>query len=59
MKQFTKRQKEDFDRIATELIRWLNKNTHPQCTIVVDCNHAEVLEGVMVVNINQTGGNYE
>ena len=50
MNTFTLKQEEDFKRISTELMIWLRKNTHPHTTVVVDSNHAEVLEGLMVVN---------
>lgn len=36
----------EFEQLATPLIKWLRENRHPHTTIIIDCNHAEVLEGV-------------
>ena len=52
MKPFTQQQRAEFERMSKDLIDWLKKNTHPHTSIVIDCNHAEVLEGQMVFNNN-------
>ena len=36
----------EFEQLATPLIEWLRKNHHPHTAIIIDCNHAEVLEGI-------------
>jgi hypothetical protein len=45
----TTKQKELFD-LASPLIEWINKNYHPHVKIIIDCNRAELVEGVMQIN---------
>jgi len=40
----------DFDSAATPLILYLRKNHHPHVTAIIDSGHAELLEGIKVVN---------
>lgn len=37
--------KELFSELAKPLLKYLNENCHPHCSIIIDCNHAELLEG--------------
>ena len=39
-------QKKEFEAIVRPLIKWLNDNCHPHVTVVADCSHAELSEGV-------------
>lgn len=36
-----------FEELAQPLIDFINENYHPHATIIIDCNHAELLEGLM------------
>ena len=42
----TTEQHQDFQVAAEPLIKWLNENCHPHVMATVDCNRAELLEGV-------------
>lgn len=39
-------QREEFEKVARPLIKWLNDNCHPHVTVIADCSHAELSEGV-------------
>ena len=39
-------QKKEFEKAVRPLIKWLNDNCHPHVTVVADCSHAELSEGV-------------
>ena len=39
----------EFETLALPLIEWLRANRHPHTTIIIDCDHAELLEGIHVV----------
>lgn len=41
---------EELKEIAKPLVEYIRKNYHPHTTIIIDCVHAEVLEGVAVMN---------
>lgn len=37
---------DEFRKLSEPLVKWLKENCHPHTTIIIDCNHAEVLEGL-------------
>jgi hypothetical protein len=39
---------EELKEAAKPLVDYIRKNYHPHVTVIVDCMHAEVLEGVEV-----------
>ena len=39
-------QQKNYEEVVRPLIKWLNDNCHPHVTVVVDCSHAELSEGV-------------
>ena len=39
---------EKLKEVAKPLVDYIRKNYHPHVTVIVDCMHAEVLEGVEV-----------
>lgn len=41
---------EQFELLTKQLIEWLNKNGHPHMTIIINCNSAELLEGIKCIN---------
>lgn len=36
-----------FEELSEPLIEFLKENFHPHCTIIIDNEHAELLEGVI------------
>lgn len=44
--------KEEFERKFNPIIDWLRENHHPHTTIIIDCNHAELLSGEMAISRN-------
>ena len=40
---------QSFEDAVRPLIKWMCENTNPHSTIIVDCTHAELLSGEMVV----------
>lgn len=36
----------EFEELSKPLIKYLNDNYHPHASIIIDCMHAEVLEGL-------------
>jgi hypothetical protein len=38
-----------FKEVALPLMQWLNDNCHPHCTVIVDSERAELMEGQTVV----------
>jgi hypothetical protein len=43
---------EDLDSLreaAVPLMKWLRAHCHPHCTIIVDSEHAELMEGLAAV----------
>lgn len=36
-----------FEELSQPLIDFINENYHPHATIIIDSNHAELLEGLM------------
>lgn len=47
-----KEQREEFEKLARPLIKWLNDNSHPHTTIIITPTSAEVLEGVCAFPTN-------
>lgn len=39
---------EELKELARPLVEYIKKNYHPHTTIIIDVQHAEVLEGVAV-----------
>lgn len=48
----SKRNKE-LREVAKPLVDYIRANYHPHTTVIVDCNHAEVLEGVVVAKYDE------
>lgn len=42
-------EQEEFEKASTPLIEYLNTKCHPHMTVLVTCNHAELLEGIRTV----------
>lgn len=49
---FTEEQKKEFEKVSRPLIEFMNKNCHPHVSTIVDCTHAEILEGVCSFSTN-------
>ena len=45
-----KTKQEEFESLAKPLIKYLNENWNPHCTIIIDGLHAELLMGEMVTS---------
>jgi len=43
---FTKKQQEEFEKVARPVIQFLNENCHPHVTAIITPVRAEMLEGV-------------
>jgi len=43
---FTEEQKKEFEKAAKPLIKFMNDNCHPHTTTIVNCNSAELSEGI-------------
>ena len=43
---------EELKGLAKPLVEYIRKNYHPHTTIIIDCLHAEVLEGVAVAKFD-------
>ena len=41
---------EEFRVLAMALIEFLKENCHPHCTVILDLNRAELLEGMVAVS---------
>jgi len=39
-------ERKEFEIVVRPLIKWLNDNCHPHVSVIADCSHAELLEGV-------------
>ena len=44
---------EELREVAKPLVDYIRANYHPHTTVIVDCNHAEVLEGVAVAKFDE------
>lgn len=40
----------DMGQVALPLMRWLRENCHPHCKVIVDSEHAELMEGLAAAN---------
>jgi len=40
-------ERDEFETLAIPIIKWLNDHCHPHTTVIIDCRHVELLEGVM------------
>jgi hypothetical protein len=40
----------EFRKLGLSMIAFLRENCHPHCTVLIDANHAELLEGVVVAS---------
>ena len=47
-----KLQQIEFERIAEQMIEFLRNSCHPHMHVVIDCNIAEISEGVAVFKID-------
>lgn len=47
---FTPEQEAEFDRVAREMLKFINNNCHPHTMIVVTPTCVEILEGAKVLN---------
>lgn len=45
--------KEEFERIAKEMIKYLCENHHPHTHVIIDCTTAEISEGISCVNTEE------
>lgn len=46
---------EELKELAKPLVEYIRKNYHPHTTVIIDCVHAEVLEGVAVAKFDVEG----
>ena len=42
----TEEQRAEFEKLTRPIIKWLNDNCHPHCSIHIDTGRAELVEGV-------------
>ena len=49
----TQTQKDEFEVLVKNVIKWLNDNTHPHTTVVIDATHAELSEGICAVTTTE------
>jgi hypothetical protein len=45
--------RDGFDELVIPLIEYLNDNYHPHAQIIIDCNSAEIVEGVKCYSVDQ------
>lgn len=45
--------KEEFEKVCKPVIEYLCKYYHPHCTVIIDCGHAELLEGQMAFHTEE------
>ncbi|MCK4792504.1 MAG: hypothetical protein KAV87_52730 [Desulfobacteraceae bacterium] len=41
----------EFEKLAMQMIRHVDKYYHPHVTVIVDSRHAEIVEGIKCVNV--------
>ena len=46
----TLKQQAELKEAARPLVEWLKDNCHPHCTVIVDSQKAELVEGIASVN---------
>lgn len=49
----------ELKELAKPLVEYIRKNYHPHTTVIIDCVHAEVLEGVAVAKFDVEGAEEE
>jgi len=49
----TKKQMDELLEASKPLIKWLNNNCHPHCSVIVDCSTAELVEGLAMVKTEE------
>jgi hypothetical protein len=49
----SRKQSDSMLKAAKPLIKWLNKNGHPHCKIIVTTDSAELKEGVAIVKTEE------
>lgn len=42
---FTEEQKDEFEKLTKQVMKFLCDNFHPHVSVIVDPTHAEILEG--------------
>lgn len=47
----TEDQREEFIEGSRLMIKWLNENTHPHCSIIITSTDAELVEGVCATGL--------
>lgn len=50
----TDQKREEFEALTRPLMAWLKANYHPHVTVIIDSGHAELLQGLMVINDDRT-----
>lgn len=45
--------RDEFERIAREMMRWLAENQHPHTHVVVTANTAELSEGICAIQTDE------
>lgn len=45
---YSQNKREEFLAAARPMIKWINDNGHPHMKVIVDCTHAELVEGLMM-----------
>lgn len=51
--KISEEKRKEFEEIAKPLIKWLNDNCHPHCSVLVDSTSAELVEGVACINTDE------
>ena len=46
-------QEKEFRVLSEELIKWISKNCHPHCSIIIDSTSAELVEGIYCAVTNK------
>ena len=55
----TKQQHKEFSKTVEPAMKWLHKNCHPHCSIIMDSLNAELLEGLASATSETKGGQFE
>ena len=49
----SEQQKDEFERIARQMIKFLCDNGHPHMSVVIDCRRAELSEGTIAIHTDE------
>lgn len=49
----TEEQLSEFESLAKPLIKWLNDNTNPHASIVIDCDSAQINYGEYIIHTEE------